>query len=138
MVYTLKQHKKKLKLRGLGLYVIDKLSPSGSVRLSTLDGKPMANYINGSRLKVYHEPLTPKMLEQLHAAKSRKEAQAKLVAEAQKEAKERIQRICQQRLYINKVQAAGSSTFPTPSINISVESPRNFQEALLDSGADAT
>ena len=35
------------------------------------------------------------------------------------------------------MQAAGSSTFLTPSINISVESPRNFQEALLDLGADA-
>ena len=61
----------------------------------------------------------------------------KLVADAQQEAKERIWRIRQRRLYINKVQSAGSLTFPTPSINISVESPCNIQEALLDSGADA-
>ena len=103
MVYTLKQHKKKLKLRGLGPYVIDEISPSGLVQLATLDGKQMANYINGSRLKVYHEPLTPKMLEQMDVAKNKKEAQAQLIAEAQKEAKERIKRIQQQRLYINKV-----------------------------------
>ena len=77
------------------------------------------------------------MLEQMHAAKNRKEAHAQLIAEAQKEAKERIKRIRQQRFYINKVQSASSSTFPTPSITISIESPTNHHEALLDSGADA-
>ena len=48
LVYTLKQHKHKLKLRGLGPYVINSISSSGSVRLETLDGEPMANYIIGS------------------------------------------------------------------------------------------
>ena len=38
---------------------------------------------------------------------------------------------------MNKVQSASYSTFPTPSITISVESPRNRHEALLDSRADA-
>ena len=48
LVYTLKQHKRKLKLRGLVPFVINTISPSGLVRLETIDGKPMANYINGS------------------------------------------------------------------------------------------
>ena len=69
LVYTLKQHKCKLKLRRLGPFVINSISPSGSVRLETLDGEPMANYINGSRLRVYNEPLTMDMLNRLHAAK---------------------------------------------------------------------
>ena len=43
-------------MRGLGPFVINELSLSGAVRLETLDGEPMANYINGSRLKLYHEP----------------------------------------------------------------------------------
>ena len=49
LVYTLKQHKRKLKLRRLGPFVINSISPSGLVRLETLDGEPMANYINGSQ-----------------------------------------------------------------------------------------
>ena len=137
LVYTLKQHKKKLKPRGLGPYVIDELSPSGSVRLATLDGDQFANYINGSRLKIYNEPLTDDMLERMHAAKNRKEAQEKLKEDAQLEAKERIKRIRAKRLYINNVRTASTFSFPAPIINIAVESPLNKHDALLDSGADA-
>ena len=82
LVYTLKQHKCKLKLRGLGPYVINSISPSGLVRLETLDGEPMANYINGSWLRVYNEPLTMEMLNRLHAAKNKKEAHQRMVQEA--------------------------------------------------------
>ena len=83
LVYTLKQHKRKLKLRGLGPFIINSISPSGSVRLETLDGEPMANYINGSWLHVYNEPLTMEMLNILHAAKNKKEAHQRMVQEAQ-------------------------------------------------------
>ena len=77
-----------MKLRGLGPFFINSISPSGLVRLETLDGEPMANHINGSWLRVYNEPLTMDMLNRLHAAKNRKEAHQKMVQEAQEEAKE--------------------------------------------------
>ena len=74
LVYTLKQHKCKLKLRGLGPFVINDISPSGSIQLETLDGDPMANYMNGSCLRVYNKPLTLEMLNRMHATKNKKEA----------------------------------------------------------------
>ena len=62
--------------------MINSISPSGLVRLETLDGEPMANYINGSRLRVYNEPLTFDMLNRMHAAKTRKEAHQRMIEEA--------------------------------------------------------
>ena len=56
----------------LGPYVKNELNISGAIRLETLDGKPMANYINGSCLKKYKEPLIDEMLLQIHAMKTRK------------------------------------------------------------------
>ena len=53
LAYTLKQHTSKLTKRGRGPYVIDSLSPSGAIRLATLDGDLMANWISGCRLKKY-------------------------------------------------------------------------------------
>ena len=67
LVYTLKKHKRKLKMRGLGPYVINEITSGGAVRLEDLDGEPMANFINGSCLKRFHEPLTPEMLDKMHA-----------------------------------------------------------------------
>ena len=103
-MYTLKQHKCKLKLRGLGPFVMNSISPSGLVRLETLDGEPMANYINGSWLRVYNEPLTMDMLNRLHAAKNRKEAHQIMVQEAQEEAKEQVRKLYNKHRYINKVK----------------------------------
>ena len=46
---------------GLESSVTNELSPSGVVRLETLDGEPMATFISGgSTLKRYHEPLLVK------------------------------------------------------------------------------
>lgn len=59
------------------------MTSAGAVHLKTLDGKPMANHINGSWLCIYHEPLIDAMLERLHAAKRRKKAKEKLKLEAQ-------------------------------------------------------
>ena len=87
LVYTLKQHKRKLKLWGLGPFVISSISLSGLVCLETLDGEPIANYINGSRLGVYNEPLTLEMLNRMHAAKNRKEAHQQMIEDAQAKAK---------------------------------------------------
>ena len=58
MVFTLKKHKHKLKMRGLGPYVINEITSGGAICLETLDGEPMDNIINGSCLKRFHEPLT--------------------------------------------------------------------------------
>ena len=89
LLYTLKKHKRKLKKRGLGSYVIFELNNSGAVRLETLDGEPMANFINGSRLKRFEEPLTETMLQQLLLAKNRKEGLEQLKKQDREEALER-------------------------------------------------
>ena len=51
LVYTLKQHTSKLKKRGNGPYVIHDISTSGAVRLATLDGEQMLNWMSGCRIK---------------------------------------------------------------------------------------
>ena len=98
LLYTLKKHKCKLKKRGLGPFVVSVLTSSGAVRLETLEGVQMPNFINGSHLRKYEEPLTEEMLQQLHVAKTHKEGQAQLKAQAQEEARERRKQIkaCQQ------------------------------------------
>ena len=93
LLYTLKKYKQKLKKHGLGPFVINELTSSGAVRLETLDGAQMPNFINGSRLKKYEEPLTEYMLQQLHQAKTYKEGQQRLKELAQQEACERRQRM---------------------------------------------
>ena len=85
-MYTLKKQKHKLKLWGLGPFVINDITSAGAVRLETLDGEPMANHINGNQLQIYHELLMDSMLEHLHAAKRRKEAEEEIKQEAQREA----------------------------------------------------
>ena len=89
LLYTLKKNKQKLKKQGLGPYVIHSLLSSGAVKLATLDGKEMSTFINGSRIKKFYEPLTQSMLEQIHSAKTKKEAFEMLKLEAQAEARQR-------------------------------------------------
>ena len=48
------------------------ITNGGAVRLETLDGQPMANFINGSQLRKYKEPLTDEILERMHIAKNAK------------------------------------------------------------------
>ena len=139
-MYTLKKHKQKLKKRGLGPFVVSQFSSSGAVRLETLDGAEMPNFINESRLKKYELPLTTEMLEQLHNSKTYKEGQARLKAKAQKEAKERRDKI--------KARRAKILTLQTDVPEVREEEPilpfrilLNFtdkisQSALIDSGAD--
>ena len=104
LLYTLKSQKRKLKLRGLGPFIINEITNGGAVRLATLDGEPMGTFINGSRLKRFHEPLTDDMLERMHAAKSRKLAFEQLKADAQAEAKERAAKAKARRLQVSMVQ----------------------------------
>ena len=83
LLYTLKKHKRKLKKQGLGPFVVSELTSSGAVRLETLEGAQMSNFINGSRLKKYELPLTEEMLNSLHRAKTYKQGQLNLKEQAQ-------------------------------------------------------
>lgn len=65
--------------------------------LATLDGEPMANWISGCRLKKYHEPLTPDLLERLHAPKQHKQRREDIKSTAQAEAKARALKLKQKR-----------------------------------------
>ena len=86
LLYTLQKHKRKLKKHGLGPFVVSKLTSSGAVRLETLDGAQMPNFINGSHLKKYENPLTAEMIMLLHRSKTYKAGLERLKEEAQKEA----------------------------------------------------
>ena len=46
----LKKHKRKLKKRGLGPFVVSEITSSGAIRLETLDGAQMPNFINGEEV----------------------------------------------------------------------------------------
>ncbi|MCO5577836.1 hypothetical protein L7F22_049587 [Adiantum nelumboides] len=69
LMYTLKQHSRKLQKRGNRPYVIHDISSSGAIKLATLEGEEMLNWISGCRLKKYHLPLTTEMLAKIHSAK---------------------------------------------------------------------
>ena len=144
LLYTLKKLKRKLKMRDLGPFVINELSPSGAVRLETLDGEPMANYINKSRLKLYHEPLTQEMLDRMHAAKTQK-AQAELLKQkAKEEADERARAAKAKRLKAKMLTLSFKSEneedqFVEPfclKINLLAQEAAVSTHALIDSGAD--
>ena len=92
-MYTLKPHLGKFKKRGFGPCVIEEISSSGAVKLSTLDEEIMSNWTSGCRIKKCHLPLTNDILERMHATKNKKEAAKQQKVEAQVEAKEQIIRI---------------------------------------------
>ena len=83
LAYTLKHHASKLKKQGMGPYVIHDISTSGALRLATLDGEKMPNWISDCRVKKYLWPLTIDMLERIHKAKERaqKSLQFKQIAQ---------------------------------------------------------
>ena len=66
--------------------MISGLSSSGAVKLSTLDGEEMANWISGCRIKKYNTPLTIEELECLHKARWRQEKKKSIAEMAQEEA----------------------------------------------------
>ena len=73
LVYTLKQFQSKLFKVGRGPFVISGVSSSGAIKLSTLDGKEMPNWISGCCVKKYYTLLATKELECLHKSKWRQE-----------------------------------------------------------------
>ena len=74
LVYTLKLHIEKLKKQGFGPCVVEEISSNGAIKLSTLNGESLLNWISGCCIKKYELPLTNDMLEQMHAARNKKEA----------------------------------------------------------------
>ncbi|MCO5594194.1 hypothetical protein L7F22_048218 [Adiantum nelumboides] len=148
LMYTLKQHSRKLQKRGNGLYVIHDISPSGAIKLATLEGEEMHNWISGCILKKYHLPLTTEMLTKIHSAKERKNKLKDTKARAQEETKIRIlkrkQKLQQQR------QPPIEETTPIPlvaiqtceqwqigiDVRINIRLPNGkYQRALVDTGA---
>ncbi|WP_176691493.1 DDE-type integrase/transposase/recombinase, partial [Enterobacter cloacae complex sp. GF14B] len=146
LVYTLKHHAKKLKKRGMGPLVIKDLSPSGAVKLATLDGEEMPNWISGCRVKKYLLPLTQDMLLKIHQEKLRVQKKKMIVEEAQAEAKERMEkrRLLRQKqrnegaIRINAVSITEmDNDKEEPIIECKVGTNQIKARALLDSGAQA-
>mgnify|MGYP007023531676 CR=1 FL=1 len=77
------------------------------MQLETLEGEQMTNFINGSCIKKYEEPLTQDMLTRLCTAKKRKDALAQIKKEAQEEAKQRVERakLRRKQLQVGAIQA---------------------------------
>ena len=92
LVFMLKEFKAKFTKRGQGPYIISNLSSSEAVKLSTLEGEEMPNWISGCGIKKYNKPLTQHELNLLHQAKWRKEWKQIEIELAQEEAKLRAQK----------------------------------------------
>ncbi|MCO5570501.1 hypothetical protein L7F22_024223 [Adiantum nelumboides] len=148
LMYTLKQHSKKLQKQGNGTYVIHDISLSGAIKLATLEGEEMLNWISGCRLKKYHLPLSTEMLAKIHSAKERKNKLNEIKAKAREEARIRILKR-KQKLQQQK-QPPIEETTPVPlaaiqnceqwQIGIDVRinvilSNGQYQRALVDTGA---
>ena len=123
--------------------MVSELTSSGAVRLETLDGAQMPNFINGSRLKKYEEPLTKEMLQQLHQAKTYKEGQTQLKEQAQREAQERRQMMKSWRhanimaLFEHGNEDDESTVKPfTIHLQLTTDTCKQLTTALIDSGAD--
>ena len=116
LLYSLRKDKRKLTPRGLGPYVITTITSGGAARLETLDGQLMANFINGSRLRKYREPLTNEILEKLHIATNAKEKKKQIKAEVQTEAKLRSQKNRERRHYILCINSEASDKDYDPPI----------------------
>lgn len=61
--------------------------------MEILDGEQVTNFINSSHLRLYHEPLTQEMMNQMQAAKTRQARAALLKMEAEEEANARARAI---------------------------------------------
>ena len=146
LVFTLKQLASKFTKRGRGPYVISKLSPNGAVKLETLEGEEMPNWLSGCRIKKYHEPLTNQQLKTLHKAKWRKETKELTIKLAQEESKQRAlklkQRKEQMQTRVFKLQTTSPekerlNDLPKPIINVQIGEDRLLVKAFLDTGADS-
>ena len=61
LVYTLKLHIGNLRKQGFGPCMVEEVSSSGAVKLSTLDGESMSKWMSGCHKKKYELPLINNM-----------------------------------------------------------------------------
>ena len=134
--YSLKKDKCKLTPQGLGPYIITTINNGGAVWLETLDGQPMANFINGSQLKKYNEPLTNEILERLHTTKNAKERKEQIKADAQAKARLRAQNNLERRRYIQCINSVASNEDFNPPILVNFCTDGIVLPFLIDSCAD--
>lgn len=81
--------------------MIHDISPSGTVRLATLDGEHMLNWMSSCRMKKYHAELTPDMLKRINATKEHQECTNKIKKEALEESRKRAKKHKNQAIKIN-------------------------------------
>ena len=136
LAYTLKQHASKLKKRGLGPYVVHDISTSGALRLATIDGEHMPNWISGCRVKKYLEPLTREMLERLHQANECKCKAENHIQQARAKGKAREANRKHRVMQITDDKVASKSL--QPYIQVDSGSLGIPTIALIDTGADTT
>ncbi|MCO5604782.1 hypothetical protein L7F22_058953 [Adiantum nelumboides] len=115
LMYTLKQHSKKLKKQENGPYVIHDISSSGAIKLATLEGEEILNWISGCRLKNNHLPLTSNMMAKTQSAKERKNKVEETKAHAQEEARIRNLK-CKKKFQQQRQPQLGSLTVEICSI----------------------
>ncbi|MCO5548049.1 hypothetical protein L7F22_001505 [Adiantum nelumboides] len=137
LLYSLKKDKQKLTPRGIGPYVINTITNGGAVRLETLEGEQMANFINGSRLRRYHEPLTDEILERLHAAKNKKERNEQIKIEAQEEAKCRARKNRERKFHISCVSKGSGDGDGEPPLLVKLNVQGESLTFFLNSKAEA-
>ena len=75
---------------GMGPFVVKDISSSGAIKVATLEGGEMSNWISGYRIKKYLEPLTQEMLQQIHNAKKIDQEKRRVIKEAKDEAQIRF------------------------------------------------
>ena len=81
----------------MGPFVIKDISSSGAIKVATLEGGEMPNWISGCRIKKYEEPRTQEMLQKIHNAKALEKEQKRVIKEAKDEAQVRILKRKQQQ-----------------------------------------
>ena len=112
------------------------ITNGGAVRLETLDGQPMANFINGSQLRKYNEPLTDEILERMHTTKNAKIRQEQIKEEAQAKARLCAQKNQERRRYVQCINSVASNEDLDPPILVNFIIDGIVLTFLIDSGAN--
>ena len=96
----------------------------------------MANFINGSQLRKYNEPLTDEILERMHTAKNAKVMQEQIKEEAQAKARFHAQKNQERRHYIQYINSVASDENFDPPILVNFSIDGIILTFLIDSSAD--
>ena len=101
----------------------------------------MVNFINGSRLKKFEEPLTETMLQQLLLAKNRKEGLEQLKKKAREEALEHKRKMKERKnARVLTVTTSGNSSAQVTPFKLAMQLLTGTKmvqvESLIDTGAD--